>query len=92
MNTNLDEENFLTKAYVFRDRQAGVSVIYDPFKEAFCYNAYCVETSLVKEIYALEFSFLQDALDHVNEEFGNWELTSLESEKASGCSSCVAKK
>jgi hypothetical protein len=83
-------ENFQEKAFRFRERQAGVSIIYDPDAEAFTYNAYCLETKIMKELFTVEFDYLDDALELMNDEFGSWELFDL-SEKSSGCASCVAK-
>ncbi|RZA24473.1 MAG: hypothetical protein EOP10_09795 [Proteobacteria bacterium] len=90
MLQKMNEENFQEKAFRFRDRQAGVSVIYDPFRSAYTYNAYCLETKIMKELFTVEFDFLDEALELMNDEFGSWELIEL-SEKSSGCSSCVAK-
>ena len=87
----LTESNFLESVYCFRDRQAGVSVIYDPGQAAFQYNAYCLEKKLLKDLVSVEFRFLSDALGYINSEFGNWPLLPL-SESSSGCGSCVAKK
>jgi hypothetical protein len=39
----LTEENYSHTVLVFRDRQAGVSEIFDPESETFTYNAYCLE-------------------------------------------------
>lgn len=85
----LTEENFVDNAFIFRDRQAGVSPIYDPDTELYSYNAYCLETKLMKEIYSKEFQFLSEALDFINEEFGNWSLDNLSTKN--GCSTCSAK-
>ncbi len=85
----LNEENFDHKVLTFRDRQAGVSLIFDPETQKYSYNAYCLEKKLVQELYSCEFEFLQDALDHVNSEFGSWELFDMA--KKEGCGSCVAK-
>ena len=87
----INEENFYDNALVFRDRQAGVSLIYDGENDSYSYNAYCLETKIMKELFTKEFSFLQEALDFINDEFGNWDLVSL-STKKSGCGSCAAKK
>ncbi len=89
-NDRLDEENFTHMVYQWRDRQAGVSCIYDPDIDQYSYNAYCLETVLVKELFTCEYEFLVDALQVVNDEFGNWDLVSLE--KTSGCGSCAAKR
>jgi len=88
----LSVENFDHKALVFRDRQAGVSVIYDAERDIYTYNAYCLETKLMQELYTCEYDFLEDALKLVNDEFGTWELTDLGEKADSGCGSCVAKK
>ncbi len=85
----LTHDNFDHKVLVFRERQAGVSVIYDPQTDTYSYNAYCMENKLIQELYSCEFDFLQDALDHINGEFGTWELFDMA--KKEGCGSCVAK-
>jgi hypothetical protein len=84
----LTTENFSYTAYQWRDRQAGVGVIFDPEREQFIYNAYCVETKLMKELFSCEFDFLEDALALVNEEYSNWEEFSFDKK---GCGTCVAK-
>ena len=89
--TILTEENYGHMALVFRDRQAGVAPIYDPFKETYTYNAYCLEKRLLKELWTKEFDYLVDALEAVNDEFDTWTLESLEEGK-SGCGNCAAKK
>ena len=88
MDTKLTEENYLTKVFQFRDRQAGVSEIYDPTTETYTYNAYCLEKKLMKELFTVEHDFLTDAIDLINDEFGTWELVDLND---SGCGSCAAK-
>ena len=85
MKEILTEENYQEKAYEFRDRQAGVSIIFDPKSESYTYNAYCLEKKLMKELFSVEHDYLQDALDQINQEFGTWDLTDL-GEK-SGCGS-----
>ena len=90
MANKINDENFLDNAFVFRDRQAGVSVIYDGDENTFTYNAYCLETKIMKELFTQELTFLEEALDFINDEFGNWELVSLATK--SGCGSCAAKK
>ena len=85
----LDEETYSTMALKFRDRQAGVSLIYDHENLRYTYNAYCIETQLLKELFSAEFEFLNDALNTINEEFGSWELIRLDGKK--NCVSCVAK-
>lgn len=84
----ITDANYLSSALVFRDRQAGVSEIYDPITEKFRYNAYCLERKILKELFSIEFDFLQDAISRINDEFGSWKLESL-SDK--GCGNCVAK-
>lgn len=91
--SKLTQQNFLEKVFNFRDRQAGVSVIFDPHNSRFSYNAYCLEKQIMKELFTVEHEYLEDALDLINKEFGSWELTDLSNEKKNnGCGSCVAKK
>ena len=85
----LTEDNFSHSILQFRDRQAGVSVIYDPDVDSYSYNAYCLEVKLLKDLFTSEYEFLEDALSVVNDEFGQWELVDLTAK--SGCGSCVAK-
>jgi len=85
----LTVENFLNTVLTFRDRQAGVSVIYDPERDRYSYNAYCLETKLLKELFTCEYEFLDDALSVINAEFGTWAGHALE--EKSGCGSCAAK-
>ena len=86
----LTEENYESDFLRFQERQAGVSLVYDPAEERYYYNAYCVETKLLKELFSVEYRFLEEALETINDEFGTWELVSFEKKK-SGCGSCVAK-
>ena len=83
----LTTENYTHCYYCFRTRQAGISEIYDPKSETYAYNSYCLEQELTKEIYSVEFNFLEDAIEHINEEFGNWEFRDL-SLKKQECGSC----
>jgi hypothetical protein len=85
----LTESNYSHSILTFRDRQAGVSVVFDPDAEVFTYNAYCIEATLLTELFTCEYRFLADALAVINEEFGQWELVDLSAK--SGCGSCVAK-
>lgn len=85
----LTEENYSHSILTFRDRQAGVSVVFDPVHETFTYNAYCIEAALLTELFTCEYEYLADALVAINEEFGQWELVDLSAK--SGCGSCVAK-
>ena len=87
--TLLTESNYLEKALKYRDRQAGISIIYDASQDVYTYNAYCLELVLMKEILTTEYDYLEDALEFINSEFGSWELVDLAN--ASGCGSCVAK-
>jgi hypothetical protein len=89
--TKITTENFHSHFLQFRDRQAGISLVFDAEADRFDYNAYCIEAKLLKELTSVEFEFLEDAITFINEEFGSWELTSFEEEK-SGCGTCVAKK
>ncbi len=85
----LTEENFSHSILSFRDRQAGVSSIFDPEADRYTYNAYCIESRLLTELFTCEYEFLSDAVAAINEEFGQWELVDLSAK--SGCGSCVAK-
>lgn len=85
----LTEENYSHSILRFRDRQAGVGLVFNPDEERFTYNAYCMEAVLLTELFTQEYEFLEDALNAVNDEFGQWELFDLS--KKSGCGSCVAK-
>lgn len=87
--TPLTHENYSHTVLVFRDRQAGVTEIFDPETSSYSYNSYCLEKKLLKELYTREFDFLEDALADINEEFGNWQSESFDKK---GCSTCVAKK
>ncbi|MEY4630644.1 MAG: hypothetical protein RIQ81_764 [Pseudomonadota bacterium] len=85
----ITEENFEFKVLQFRERQAGISLVFDPESSSWQYNAYCIETKLLKELFSCEHEFLEDALQLINSEFGTWELVDLSAKK--GCGSCVAK-
>jgi hypothetical protein len=82
-------ENWDHTVLTFRDRQAGISAVYDPFEERYYYNAYCIEKKLLKELWTQEYEYLDDAIKSVNLEFGSWDSETLEEKK--GCGSCVAK-
>lgn len=86
----LNENNYLASCLRFRDRQAGVGVVYCPEEKRYFYNAYCLETKLLKELMSVEFEFLDEALEFIDDEFGMWDVENFEETK-SGCSSCVAK-
>jgi len=85
----LTEDNYEHTVLVFRDRQAGVSEVYDPTRSSFSYNAYCLEKKILKELFSCEYDFLADALEVINEEFGTWPTESFDKK---GCGSCAAKK
>ncbi|MCX6108394.1 MAG: hypothetical protein NTZ90_02170 [Proteobacteria bacterium] len=85
----LTEDNYEHTVLVFRDRQAGVSEVYDPVLGRFSYNAYCLEKKLLKELFSCEYDFLADALEVINAEFGTWPTESFDKK---GCGSCAAKK
>jgi len=84
-------DNFQDAALVFQDRQAGVSIVYDLELDKYYYNAYCVELTLLKELFSCEYDFLEDALSVINSEFSTWSLKKLEDKKSTGCGSCAAK-
>lgn len=92
MNTEmkLNQENYQSSYLEFQDRQAGVSLVFDPFKNRYYYNAYCVESKILKELFTVECDFLEEALQTVHLEFGQWELKNHD-KKDSGCGSCAAK-
>jgi len=85
----LTAENFTYQTYRWGDRQAGVSLVFDPSNERYYYNVYCLELKLLKELFTCEYEFLDDALTCINDEFGNWQLESFEQKK--DCGSCAAK-
>ncbi|MCB9229399.1 MAG: hypothetical protein H6618_07290 [Deltaproteobacteria bacterium] len=87
----LNPQNYEYSILTFQERQAGVSVVYDPDEQRYYYNAYCVETRQLIELFTTEYRFLDDALETVNAEFGTWDLVSLE-QKNTGCGQCAAKK
>ena len=82
--------NWHSSCLEFQDRQAGGSLVYCPVQERFVYNAYCIEKKLLKELFTVEFEYIDDAIRCVNEEFSTWEWVKFE-EKKSGCGTCVAK-
>lgn len=83
----LTTENYDAKVLRFQDRQAGVSLIFDPDKDLFTYNAYCLELKSLKELFSIEFDELTDALDLVNSEFSEWTLADVYSKKSCACKS-----
>ena len=85
----ITDENFGHTVLTFRDRQAGIGLVYDPDVERYFYNVYCVETKLMKEIFTCEYEYLSEALENLNAEFGTWESQAFDEKK--GCGSCVAK-
>ena len=85
----LTQDNYSHSILQFRDRQAGVSIVYDPDRDTYSYTAYCIEAKLLTELFTCEYDFLEDALAVINDEFGQWELVDLSAK--SGCGSCVAK-
>ncbi len=85
----LTPDNFDFTVLKFRDRQAGVGVVFDPNSGLYSYNAYCIETTLMQELFTVECEDLDKALDLVNAEFGHWEKFDLS--KKEGCGSCAAK-
>lgn len=85
----LTEFNYEYSYLQFQDRQAGISLVYSPEEERYYYNAYCIEMKNLKELFTVEYLFLEEALETINAEFFGWELKSFD--KKSGCSSCAAK-
>jgi hypothetical protein len=91
LNPGLTADNYLDSYLLFEQRQAGISLVFCPEENRFFYNVYCLEIELVKELLSVEFEYLEDALDFLNLEFGQWKVKSYDKKK-SGCSTCVAKK
>lgn len=85
----LTDENFLHTCLRFEDRQAGVSTVYCHQSGEYYYHAYCVETTVFKDLVSCEFDGLDEALAYINDEFATWELVSFS--KDDGCGSCHAK-
>ena len=56
------------------DRQAGISLIYEPNSSSYRYNVYCLEMKLMKEILSCEYDYLEDAIINVNEELDGGEI------------------
>lgn len=90
VDNQITPENYTTHFKRFQKRQAGISLSYSNSEKKFFYNAYCVETELLKELFTVEYEFLEDALKTVNDEFATWELAPYE--EKSGCSTCSNKK
>ena len=82
----LTEENYQSSYLSFRDRQAGISLVYSPKTERFSYNAFCLEAKVLEELDSMEFDFLGEALAWVNAEYETWELKSYDEK---GCSTCA---
>ncbi len=85
----LTEDNYQEEVYVFGDRQAGISCIYNPEGDQFSYNAYCLEKKLLKELFSSEHEFLSEAIELINSEFGTWQIHKLDG--STSCGSCAAK-
>lgn len=85
----ITSDNYDSNVLTFRDRQAGIGVVFDPDLDRYYYNVYCIETKLLKELFSCEYEFLADALDVLNAEFGTWDKVDLGDQK--GCGSCAAK-
>ena len=86
----ITDENYLTHVLRFRDRQAGISVVYDPQTDDFSFVASAVETQQLVELWSAEYPNLDAAVAAVNSEFGTWELTSLGKKDSAGCGTCAA--
>ena len=52
----------MEKAFFFRDRQAGVSSILIQKQRLTLITPHCLERELMKELFTVEFDFLDDAL------------------------------
>lgn len=86
----LTQENYTNNYLQFQRRQAGVNLVFCPEEQRFFYNAYCLEMDLLKELVSVEFEFLDDAIEMINEDFSTWELKPFEV-KTKDCGSCAAK-
>ena len=86
----ITDKNFQESYLIFQDRQAGIGLVYCPKDEKYFYNVYCLELKLMKELFSVEYEFLDDALTALNGEFGHWEMKTYE-DKQSGCGNCAAK-
>lgn len=86
----LTASNYSYSYLEFGDRQAGVGVGYCPNEESYFYNAYCVDRRSLKDLFAVEHTFLEEALETINSEFITWKLVELK-ESSSGCGSCAAR-
>jgi hypothetical protein len=86
----LTRDNYEFQVLRSRARQAGVSLIYDPERDEFTYNAYCLELKLLKELFTQEFETLDEALSCIHEEFGSWQLAdaAVPLPSAAGCGGC----
>ncbi len=91
LSPGLTQDNYMDSYLVFESRQAGIGLVYCPDEKRYYYNAYCMEMELVKELLSVEFEFLDDALEFINNEFGQWKVKNYEKKK-SGCGNCIAKK
>ena len=84
-------ENYDSSYLLFGERQAGISLSFCPAGERFYYHVYCLELTLMKELFSSEHVYLEDAVHFLDQEFGTWELRSYDPEGSGGCGSCVAK-
>ena len=52
LDPQIDADNFQTHYLRFRDRQAGISLIYEASQNSYRYNVYCLETKLKRNFLA----------------------------------------
>ena len=83
-------DNYSYAYFRFQARQAGIAFSYCANRQQFIYNAYCMETELLKELTSVEFEYLEDAMQFINDEFSQWEF--IEIPEDTGCGSCSNKK
>ena len=70
----ITEDNYSYSYYNFEDRQSGISLVYSPSKKSYLYNVYCIEQTLLKELFTVEYDFLEDAINNV---LDTWILASF---------------
>ena len=85
----ITSENYMSHYLRFRDRQAGISIVFDHTTSSYLYNVYCIEAKVMRELFSKEHQYLEDAVLSLHDEFGTWELVDFEVK--SECGSCVAK-
>lgn len=80
-------KNWQHTHYSHEDLKSLISLCSDDKGELF----YSVSTfnSVHRDIYNKDFSFLSDAISHINLKYGSWKM-SVQEHDSSGCSTCTA--